>query len=341
VATEKTTSSAVTRVFYDDDCDPSALREETVAVLGYGIQGRPQALTLRDSGVNVVVGNRADRYRDDAESDQFTVLTIHEAVRRATIVLMLVPDEVQPAVYESEVRPGLTAGKALVFAHGLALRYRLIVPPPDIDCLLLAPRLPGSYLRQRFLEGWGIPAYVSVEQDATGAAGKRLLGLARALGVTRCGAIEVSAADETELDHFSEHFTYPLIFSALEIAFDVLVDAGYPPEAALMELHGSGELGEVLKAASREGLYSMIASHASPACQVGIAHHWATALGPIGEVRQRAADVLEAIRNGTFVRHLADEQTRQYPELRSWRAGRSERLERAEQRVRQMLHGSR
>jgi ketol-acid reductoisomerase len=340
VATEKATSSAVTRVFNDDDCDPSALREETVAVLGYGIQGRPQALTLRDSGVNVVVGNRADRYREEAERDQFTVLTIPEAVRRATIVLMLVPDEVQPAVYESDVRPGLTTGKALVFAHGLTLRYRLIVPPPDIDCLLLAPRLPGSYLRQRFLEGWGIPAYVSVEQEATGVAWKRLLGLARALGITRCAAIEVSAADETELDHFSEHFTYPLIFSALEIAFDVLVEAGYPPEAALMELHGSGELGEVLKAASREGLYSMIASHASPACQVGIAHHWATALGPIADVRRRAADVLESIRNGTFVRHLAEEQTRQYPELRGWRSKRSATLEHAELRLRNMLRSS-
>jgi ketol-acid reductoisomerase len=327
----------VTRVFYDSDADPAALRDETIAVIGYGIQGRPQALTLRDSGLNVVIGNRADQYRVEAERDGFAVLAIHEAVRRATIVLLLVPDEVQPAVYESDVRPGLTARKALVFAHGLALRYRLIVPPPDIDCLLLAPRLPGSYLRQRFLQGWGIPAYVSVEQDATGAAWRRLLALAFALGITRCGAIEVSAADETELDHFSEHFTYPLIFRGLEIAFEMLVEAGYPPEAALMELHGSGELGEVLQAASREGLYAMIASHASPACQVGIAHHWDRALGPAADVRQRAADVLESIRRGTFVRHLTDEQTREYPELRAWRSGRSAALEQAEQRLRTML----
>jgi ketol-acid reductoisomerase len=327
----------VTRVLYDGDADPTALRDETIAVVGYGIQGRPQALTLRDSGLNVVVGNRADPYRDEAVRDGFTVQTIADAVRRSTIVLLLVPDEVQPKVYEMEVRPGLAAGNALVFAHGLALRYQLIVPPPDIDCLLLAPRLPGTYLRERFLDGWGVPAYVSVEQDATGRAWTRLLALASALGVTRCGAMEVSAAEETELDHFSEHFTYPLIFRALEIAFEVLVEAGYPPEAALMELHGSGELGEVLKAASREGLYAMIASHASPACQVGIAHHWDTALGPGADVRQRAADVLESIRSGTFVRHLSSEQARQYPELRAWRAGRSAALEQTEERLRRML----
>jgi ketol-acid reductoisomerase len=330
----------VARVFYDEDADPAALRTETVAVLGYGIQGRPQALTLRDSGVQVLVGNRADEYRDQAARDGFTVTTIEEAVGRATIVLMLVPDEVQPAVYESAVRPALTAGKALVFAHGLSLRYGLIEPPPDVDCLLLAPRLPGHYLRQRFLEGWGVPAYVSVSQDATGRAWTRLLALASALGVTRCGAIEVSAAEETELDHFSEHFTYPLIFRALEIAFEVLVDAGYPPEAALMELHGSGELGEVLQAASREGLYAMIASHASPACQVGIAHHWDRALGPSADVRRRAAAVIDSIRGGTFVQHLTDQQTTDYPELREWRAGRSPALEQAEERLRKMLRPS-
>jgi ketol-acid reductoisomerase len=324
----------VARVFYDNDADPSALGAETVAVLGYGIQGRPQALTLRDSGVRVIVGNRADEYRDQAERDGFKVLPPDEAVRRGTVILLLLPDEVQGEVFERDVKAGLTAGKALVFAHGFAIRYRLIVPPSDVDCLLLAPRLPGHYLRERYLAGWGIPAFVSVEHDATGRAWSRLLALAHALGVTRCGAIEVSFADETELDHFSEHFTYPLIFHALEIAFDVLVDAGYPPEAALMELHGSGELGQVLQAASREGLYAMIASHASPACQVGIAHHWESAVGSSAAMRQQAEAVLESIRSGRFARHLIGEHARDYPELRRWRAERSSRLEDAEARLR-------
>jgi ketol-acid reductoisomerase len=320
-------------VFYDRDADPAALAAETVAVLGYGIQGRPQALTLRDSGVGVIVGNRADQYREQAQRDGFRAVAIAEAVSAGTIVLMLLPDEVQQAVFERDVQSGLSSGKALVFAHGLAIRYRLIVPPPDVDCLLLAPRMPGQYLRARYLAGWGIPAFVSVEHDATGRAWPRLLALAHALGITRCGAIEVNAAAETELDHFSEHFTYPLIFRALEIAFEVLVEAGYPPEAALMELHGSGELGEVLQAAAREGLFEMIATHASPACQVGIARHWESAAGSSTDLRRRAEDVLEAIRDGRFVQHLLHEQAHGYPELRAWRGTRSAALEDTERRL--------
>ena len=179
----------MTRVFYDKDADAAALENETVAVLGYGIQGRAQALTLRDSGIDVVVGNRADEYRAQAERDGFSVSTIQEAVRLATILLVLVPDEVQPGIFKGEIAPGLMPGKALVFAHRIVVRYGLIEPPNDVDCLLLAPRLPGHYLRERFLAGWGVPAFVSVERDASGKAWPRLLGLARALGVTRCGAI--------------------------------------------------------------------------------------------------------------------------------------------------------
>jgi ketol-acid reductoisomerase len=328
------------RVFYDADADLTALSGEIVAVLGYGIQGRAQALTLRDSNVQVLVGNRADAYRDQAVHDGFAPLSVAEAVARATIVMMLLPDEVQQAVFEQHVKGALTSGKALVFAHGLAVHYRLITPPSDVDCLLLAPRLPGHYLRERFLAGGGVPAFVSVAQDASGKAWGRLLALARALGVTRCGALEVSFADETELDHFSEHFTYPLIFRALELAFEILVDAGYPPEAALMELHGSGELGQVLQAATREGLYNMIATHASPACQVGIAHHWHTALGPSGDVRHRAEAVLDSIRTGRFVRHLATEQSRGYPELDAWKSARSAALVDAEQRLQMLLRGT-
>lgn len=329
----------MTKIYYDRDADPTALAGETVAVIGYGIQGRPQALTLRDSGVAVVVGNRADDYHVQAERDGFTVYPIADAVRRATIVLFLLPDEIQPAVFERDVRAGLTAGKALVFAHGFAIRYRMIVPPPGVDCLLLAPRMPGRYLRERFLAGWGVPAFVSVGLDASGGAWTRLLALAHALGVTRCGAIELSFADETELDHFSEHFTYPLILRALELAFDVLVRAGYPPEAAVMELHGSGELGEVLQAAAREGLYPMIASHASPACQVGIAHYWDSAAGSDADLKRRAEETLTAIRSGRFAEHLVSEQLGGYPELRAWRARRSPALEAAEQRLRAMLAG--
>lgn len=217
--------------------------------------------------------------------------------------------------------------------------YGLIAPPPDVDVMLLAPRMPGQYVRQRFVAGWGVPAFVGVERDASGRAWPRLLGLAGAIGATRCAAIEVTVAQETELDHFSEHFTYPVIFRTLEVAFEALVDAGYPPEAALMELHGSGELGQVLEAAAREGLYGMLRSHASPACQVGIAHHWERALEPDAQLEKRMAAILRAIRDGRFARHLVKEQEAGYTELQQWRAARSQRLLDAERRLRAILRG--
>ena len=205
--------------------------------------------------------------------------------------------------------------------------------------MLLAPRMPGHYLRQRFLDGRGIPAFVGVQQDATGRARERVLALAGALGILRAGAFEVTFAQETELDHFSEHFTYPVVFRALEVAFQALVDAGYPPELALMELHGSEELGQVLLAAAGEGLFGMIASHASPACQVGISHYWNRVPGE--ELSRLARVVLEEMRSGRFARHLLDEAARSYPELAAWRESRSKGLPEAERNLRSLLKENR
>lgn len=327
----------MTRVFHDEDADPRALDTETVAILGYGIQGRAQALNLRDSGVRIVIGNRPDRYRMQADADGFRVLDLAEATAEGTLIVVLIPDEAQADVFNAAIRPTLAPGKGIVFAHGFSVRYGLIDLPLDIDVMLLAPRMPGQYVRQRYLQGWGVPAFVAVEHDATGRAWSRLLGLAHGLGVTRCGGIELSFAQETDLDHFSEHFLYPLVFRALEIAFHALVDAGYPPEAALMELHGSGELGQVLEAAAREGLYAMIHSHASPACQVGIAHHWGQAIGDESDVRARMSQVLDGIRDGRFARFLLAQQHGGYPELEQWRQTRSAALVEAERRLTEML----
>ncbi len=327
----------MTRVFHDEDADPSALAEETVAILGYGIQGRAQALTLRDSGVRVIVGNRRDSYRARAEADGFPVCDLADAARQGTLLVVLLPDEVQPHIFEQELIPALVAGNGVIFAHGFCVRYGLVELPVGVDVMLLAPRMPGQYLRQRYLDGWGVPAFVAVERNATGRAWMRVLGTARALGITRCGAIELSFSGETELDHFSEHFLYPVIFRTLEVAFQALVDAGYPSEAALMELHGSGELGQVLQAAAREGLYGMLETHASPACQVGIARHWAEALGDERSVRRRIEAVLGAIRDGSFARDLLAEQRASYPGLARWRETRSALLIDAERQLRRLL----
>ena len=325
------------RIFYDDDADLGELTDETVGVLGYGIQGRAQALNLRDSGVNVVVGNREDSYRRQAIEDGFEVLDLAQAAQRSSLILFLLPDEIQPAVYAQLLAPNLNPGDGLVLAHGFSYHYGLIDPAPEIDILLLAPRMPGQYVRERYLEGWGVPAFVSVERNPSGRGWVRLLALARGLGATRCGAFEVDAAQETQLDHFSEHFTYPLIFRALELAFEELVQAGFPPEIALMELHGSEELGAVLGAAAQVGLYRMIESHASPACQVGMAHHWEQAAGTTEALRERIRVVLEQIRNGRFARHLMKQASKGYPELAQWKNRHSRQLIQAEQNLQQWL----
>jgi ketol-acid reductoisomerase len=323
------------RVYYDQDADVNDLAGETIAVLGYGIQGRAQALNLRDSGLAVIVGNREDAYREQAGTDGFEVLSLPEAAGRGDVILVLVPDEVQGEIYEM-IRPGLARGKALVFAHGFAIRYGIIQPPQSIDLLLLAPRLPGKYLRERYLEGSGVPVYIDVGHDATGRAKRRVLALAKGLGATRVGAMEVSFSQETELDHFSEHFVYPLIVSAIQMAYEALVEEGYEPEAALMELHGSGELGEVLLEASRTGLNKMIETLASPACQFGI-YSYAPRLFP-EEIRHAVKDVIREIKDGSFARQLLADQQQGYPRLRAFKdAARSHALAATEARLRQLI----
>jgi ketol-acid reductoisomerase len=324
------------RVYYEQDADLNDLAGETIAVLGYGIQGRAQALNLRDSGLTVIVGNRDDAYRDQALADGFGVLSLGEAAERSDLILVLIPDEAQGEIYEGTIRPVLTPGKALVFAHGFTIRYGIIQPPQTVDLLLLAPRLPGKYLRQRFLEGGGVPVYVDVGQDATGRAKRRVLALAKGLGSTRVGAMEMSFSQETELDHFSEHFVYPLIMTAIQVAYETLVEEGYEPEAVLMELHGSGELGEVLLEAGKIGLHKMIETLASPACQFGI-YSYAPRLFP-EEIRRTVKDVIREIKDGSFARQLLAEQQQGYPKLRTWKdAAREHALAATEARLRQLI----
>jgi ketol-acid reductoisomerase len=304
----------VLRVYRDDEGDLEKIANERIAVIGYGIQGRAQALNLRDSGLTVCVGNRADDYADRARQDGFEVLDIAEATSRATIVLLLVPDEAQPDIFAEQVRSRLAPGCALVVAHGFSLRYQLIEAPEDSDVMLLAPRLPGRYVRDRFVAGSGVPAYVDVAQDATGRAWPRLLALAKGIGATRAGAIAVSIREETELDLFSEQFTLPLIFRALEIAFEELVGAGYPPEAAVMDLHGSGELGQVLLRAAEVGLYTMLQTDGSPACRYGVLTHREAVLDE-PRMRRDAQRTIAGVRDGSFARELVEDQRAGHPTL--------------------------
>ncbi|HXV79479.1 MAG TPA: ketol-acid reductoisomerase [Candidatus Binatia bacterium] len=324
------------KVYYDADADITQISGETVSVIGYGIQGRAQSLNMRDSGLSVIVGNRDDEYGSRAQSDGFKVFGIDTATRQADIIIMLIPDEIQAEIYRDQIEKNLKKGNAIVFAHGFSIRYGLIQPPDHVDCLLVAPRMPGAYVRDFFLHNSGVPAFVDVKHDATGRAWRRTLGLAKAIGATRAGAMAISFAEETELDHFSEHFIYPLIIGALTLSYEVLIENGYPPEAAVMELYGSRELGEVLIEAAKIGLYQMVEKHASPACQYGIHSYSRKLLSH--NTRTQIQKIIDEIKAGTFAAELLDEQRTGYRKLKQMRMeSHSGPLSAAEASLRQLI----
>lgn len=232
----------MTVVYHDEDASIEAIRGQTVAILGYGNQGSAQARNLRDSGLEVIVGNIDDSYREAALADGFEVVPIAEAAARAEMLFLLTPDEVMPEVYEQDVAPHLDAGDLLDFAHGYNIGFGLIVPPASVDVVMIAPRMIGAGVRDSYLSGEGFPSFVGVHQDATGRARERMLALAKALGSTRAGCLEMSLKDEATLDLFTEQAFGPAFGRVMMTAIDTLAEAGYPPEAVLMELYLSGEL---------------------------------------------------------------------------------------------------
>lgn len=228
-----------TRVYHEGDADLGVLKDKRIAVLGYGAQGRAQALCFRDSGLDVVVGVRKDgaSWKRAKEDGGMEVTDMASAVRKGDVVMMLLPDEVQPEIYDSFVKNNLKKGAALDFAHGFAITYGLIVPPKDVDVIMMAPKSPGDAERQQFLEGFGVPALIAVHQDATGNARKIALALAKGLGALRAGTFEVDSFDlETKSDLFGEQAVECGGLSKLiEEGFQTLVDRGFPPIVAYFE----------------------------------------------------------------------------------------------------------
>ena len=228
-----------TKIYHDEDADLNVLKGKKVAVLGYGAQGRAQALSFRDSGFDVTIGVRENgpSWKKAKEDGGMTVTTMDKAVKDADVVLMLLPDETQPDIYKEFVEPNLKKGAALDFAHGFAITYKLIVPPKDVDVIMMAPKAPGDAERQQCVEGFGVPALIAVHQDATGNAKKIALALAKGLGCTRAGTFEVDNFDyETKSDLFGEQAVECGGLSKLiEEGFQTLVDQGFPPIVAYFE----------------------------------------------------------------------------------------------------------
>jgi ketol-acid reductoisomerase len=224
-------------IFYDKDADLSALEGKTVAILGYGSQGHAHALNLRDSGVSVVVGLRpGSSSRADAEKEGLEVLDVADAASRGDIVMILLPDERQAQIWQEEIADGIADGDLLMFAHGFAIRFGQIEPPPGVDVAMVAPKGPGHLVRREFMEGQGVPCLMAIEQDATETAREQVLAYASGIGGGRAGIIETTFKDEAETDLFGEQAVLCGGASALvQAGFETLVEAGYDPRLAYFE----------------------------------------------------------------------------------------------------------
>ncbi|HEY49615.1 MAG TPA: ketol-acid reductoisomerase [Dehalococcoidia bacterium] len=224
------------KMYYDKDADLKLLSGKTIGVVGFGSQGHAHALNLRDSGCNVVVAElKGSEPWKAAKKAGFKVAAAEEVAREADIMVMLVPDNLHPAVYR-QMEKGMTRGKMLMFAHGFNIHYNQIVPPPEIDVTMVAPKCPGHMLRQTYTEGSGPPALVAIHQDASGKAMKIVLAYARGIGCTRAGVMETTFAEETETDLFGEQVVLcGGVACLVKAAFETLVEAGYQPEVAYFE----------------------------------------------------------------------------------------------------------
>jgi ketol-acid reductoisomerase len=224
-------------VYYEADADRSIILGKKVAVVGYGSQGHAHALNLKDSGVDVVVALRAgSSSQAKAEAEGLKVLPIAEAAAWADVVMLLAPDTEQKRIYDGEIAPHMTAGKALAFAHGFNIRFGRIAPPAGVDVIMIAPKGPGHLVRRTYTEGGGVPALIAIEQDATGQAKAVALSYADAIGGTRAGVIETTFTEETETDLFGEQVVLcGGLTSLVQAGFETLVEAGYQPEMAYFE----------------------------------------------------------------------------------------------------------
>jgi ketol-acid reductoisomerase len=298
----------MSQIYHDDDADLNDLEDQTVALIGYGNQGRSQALNLRDSGVNIIIGNIQDHAATKATEDGFSVSSITEACEQADVVMLLVPDEVMPEVFKTHVAPNLVPGNLVVFASGYNIAFNLITPPDFLDVALVAPRMIGVGVRETFIAKTGFPSFVSVHHDASGNAKARMLAIAKGIGSTRAGCIEMSMHDEATLDLFTEQAFGPAFGRVLMTAIELLIEAGYPPEAVLLELYLSGEFAYSFEKMREVGMMKQMDFH-SRTSQYGTVTRSARFMALAEPIKEKMSEVLEEIRSGTF----ADEWSNQQP----------------------------
>jgi ketol-acid reductoisomerase len=303
-------------VFYDDDADLSVIQGRKVAVIGYGSQGHAHSLSLRDSGVDVVVGlQEGSKSRAKAEEQGLRVLSPAEASAWADVIMLLAPDTAQRKIYAESIAPNLTAGKALFFGHGLNIRFGLIEPPADVDVAMVAPKGPGHLVRRQYSDGKGVPCLVAVEQDASGTALPLALSYAKAIGGTRAGVIKTTFTEETETDLFGEQAVLCGGTAALvQTGFEVLTEAGYAPEIAYFEcLHELKLIVDLMY----EGGISRMRYSVSDTAEFGDYTRGPRIID--ARVKQEMKKILSEIQSGEFTRELIEDDDAGRPAMTKYR----------------------
>jgi ketol-acid reductoisomerase len=322
-------------VLYDDDADLSVLEGKTVAILGYGSQGHAHALNLKESGVDVVVGLRPDSSsRKEAQSEGLEVLDISDAASRGDIVMILLPDEKQAQIWRESIADGIADGNLLMFAHGFAIRFGQIEPPPGVDVGMVAPKGPGHLVRREFRDGAGVPCLMAVHQDATGSAHDQVLAYASGIGGGRAGIIETTFKDEAETDLFGEQAV--LCGGATELVkagFETLVEAGYDPRLAYFEcLH---ELKLIVDLMYEHGIQGMRHSISNTA------EYGDMTRGPrviTEETREAMRKILADIQSGEFAKEwIAENEAGQENFQRMREEAANSQVEQVGKRLRSMM----
>ena len=287
------------KVYYENDADLSILKDKTIAIIGYGSQGHAHAQNLRDSGLNVIVGQRPGGENwSKAREDGFEPVSASEAAKKAEMIQILVQDQYQPMVYENEVKSSLTQGKVLIFSHGFNIHFNQIAPPKDIDVVMVAPKGPGHLVRREYARGGAVPALFAVHQDYSGKAMEYALAYARGIGSTRSGVIQTTFEEETETDLFGEQaILCGGVSQLIRSGFETLVEAGYQPEVAYFEcMHELKLIVDLLY----EGGFSKMHYSISDTAEYGDYTRGKRVISP--EVKKEMKKVLAEIQDGTFAR---------------------------------------
>ena len=286
-------------IYYESDVKPAVLNQKTIAIVGYGSQGHAQAQNLRDSGHRVIIGIEPERASaKQARQDGFEVVSVAEAARRADWIHILLPDETHGAVYRDSIAPHLKKGKVLGVSHGFSVHFKTIVPPPDVDVVMIAPKSPGHLVRRVYTEGKGVPSLIAVFQDASGQARDLALAFAAGIGSTRAGVLETTFKEETETDLFGEQAVLcGGMTSLIKKGFDTLVEAGYQPEIAYFEcLHETKLIVDLIY----EGGLSRMRNSISNTAEYGDLTQGDQVVGEA--TRAAMKKTLARIQDGTFAR---------------------------------------